>query len=54
MKLVHLQPGDSVYLQVNPDVPGTLVLVPVEMAARWFDTGRCADRKSNEPAAEDG
>lgn len=40
MNPVDLRPGDSVYLQANPDAPGTLMIVPVEMAARWFNAGR--------------
>ncbi len=40
MKAVDLQPGDAVYLQANPDVPGTVLIVPVEMATRWFEAGR--------------
>jgi antitoxin component of MazEF toxin-antitoxin module len=42
MKLVHLHIGDEVYLQVNDDPPGTLLIVPMEIATDWFERGRRA------------
>jgi hypothetical protein len=53
MKLVHLTPGDEVYLQVNPDLEGTLLVVPVEVATRWFEAGRRADQKASERPQHD-
>jgi antitoxin component of MazEF toxin-antitoxin module len=53
MKLVDLQPGDQVYLQVNPDVEGTLVVIPVEVAARWFDKGRQLDQSQRTTSQPD-
>jgi antitoxin component of MazEF toxin-antitoxin module len=55
MKAVDLQPGDAVYLQANPDVPGTLMVVPMEIATRWFEAGRRTDdreRSTRDPAGE--
>jgi antitoxin component of MazEF toxin-antitoxin module len=52
MKSVDLRPGDSVYLQANPDVRGTLLVVPMELATRWFEAGRQADRRAPESAED--
>lgn len=49
MKAVDLRPGDAVYLQASPDTEGTLMIIPVELATKWFETGRRAsDRAVNE------
>ena len=45
MKMVDLRPGDEVYLQVNPDLEGTLLVIPVEVATRWFEAGQEASRR---------
>lgn len=42
MSRVHLRPGDEVYLQVNEDPPGTLLVIPMEIATAWFEAGRQA------------
>lgn len=39
-----LAPGDSVYLQAAADPPGAVLIVPVEVAARWFEVGRTTER----------
>ncbi len=39
-----LAPGDSVYLQATEDPPGAVLVVPVEVAARWFEAGKENDR----------
>jgi hypothetical protein len=39
-----LAPGDSVYIQASEDPPGSVVIVPVEVAARWFEAGKVSDR----------
>jgi antitoxin component of MazEF toxin-antitoxin module len=55
MKLVRLEPGDQVYLQVNPELPGTLIVIPVEIATRWFELGRTADQSdTREPRHPEG
>jgi len=54
MKSVDLGTGDSVYLQVNPDAEGTLIVVPVEMAARWFEIGRRASLAASEAPTDEG
>lgn len=45
MKAVSLEVGDSVYFTIG-DVPGTLLVVPVETASAWFDAGRRSSRPS--------
>lgn len=41
----NLQPGDFLYVQANDDPPGTIVLIPVEMATTWFEDGRESSRR---------
>lgn len=45
LEATGLQPGDSVYLLPNDDPPGAILIIPVETAARWFKTGRNADKE---------
>jgi antitoxin component of MazEF toxin-antitoxin module len=40
MTRVHLRPGDGVYLQVSDDPPGALLVIPLEVATKWFEAGR--------------
>ena len=54
MRLVALEPGDQVYLQVNPDHEGTLVVVPVEIATRWFNLGRETERREGADGTTEG
>ncbi len=54
MKRVHLRVGDEIYLQVNDDPPGTLLLIPMEVATEWFEKGRrAAERAVVEASAPD-
>ncbi len=46
MDRAHLQPGDRVYLQWNDDLPGTLLVIPVEIVSEWIRLGRQV-RESN-------
>lgn len=39
-----LAAGDSVYVQAVEDPPGAVLIVPVEIAARWFEAGKAGDR----------
>lgn len=39
MARVHLRPGDEEYLQVSDEPEGTLLVIPVEIATRWFEAG---------------
>jgi hypothetical protein len=52
MRLARFEPGDSVYLLVNPDDPRTLLVVPVELAAAWFAEGRAQDQRQQQPAKD--
>lgn len=38
-----LQPGDAVYVMSNDQPPGSILVIPVEIAARWFEQGRASD-----------
>ncbi len=40
MRSVHLRPGDEVYVQVSDDPPGTLLVIPMEIATTWFEQGK--------------
>jgi antitoxin component of MazEF toxin-antitoxin module len=51
MSRVHLRPGDEVYLQVNDDPPGTLLVIPMEIATKWFETGKRASAHGAEDEA---
>lgn len=53
MKRVHLRPGDEVYLQVSDDPAGTLLLIPMEIATRWFERGKKATGHDVENAGMD-
>lgn len=44
LRAANLEPGDAIYVQVNDDPPGTILLVPMEIAAAWFELGRRRDR----------
>lgn len=35
-----LEYGDAVYVMSNDEPPGTILVIPVEVAARWFEQGR--------------
>lgn len=39
---LHLDVGDRVYFLANPDLPGTVLIVPVEMISMWLSRGRGA------------
>ncbi|MGQ0824220.1 MAG: AbrB/MazE/SpoVT family DNA-binding domain-containing protein [Actinomycetota bacterium] len=39
-----LSAGDLVYVQAVEDPPGAVLIVPVEVAARWFEAGKATDR----------
>jgi len=39
-----LSAGASVYVQALEDPPGAVLIVPVEVAARWFEAGKATDR----------
>jgi hypothetical protein len=40
MDRAHLRPGDQVYLQWNDQLPGTILIIPVEIVAEWIRVGR--------------
>jgi hypothetical protein len=40
MDRAHLRPGDQVYLQWNEQLPGTILIIPVEIIAEWIHAGR--------------
>lgn len=35
-----LAAGDLVYVQATDDPPGAVLVIPVGIAARWFEVGR--------------
>lgn len=39
---LHLRRGDQVYFMHNPDLPGTLLVIPVELLTTWLERGRTA------------
>jgi hypothetical protein len=38
--VLTFKPGDRVYLQWNDDLPGTLLVIPVEIVSEWIRLGR--------------
>jgi len=40
MDRARLRPGDQVYLQWNDQLPGTILIIPVEIMAEWIRVGR--------------
>jgi len=40
LRSAGLQPGDQVYFEVQEDPPGCILLIPQELAIRWWDRGR--------------
>ena len=39
-----LEAGDAVYFQVNDELAGSILVVPMEVATRWFELGQRAER----------
>ena len=42
MDQADLKPGDKVYVAWNDSVPGTLVVIPIEIVSEWMRLGRQA------------
>jgi antidote-toxin recognition MazE-like antitoxin len=53
MDRAHLRPGDQVYIQWNADLPGTLLVVPLEFVAEWIRIGRVGGGLTAELTAAD-
>ncbi len=47
MEAASLEAGDSIYLQVQDDPPGSILLIPVEVVTRWLEQGRRLDSRSS-------
>ena len=45
MAALNLRPGDKVYLQESDDYPGCLMVIPVEIASKWWDLGKAGSRQ---------
>ncbi len=52
MEAVGLLPGDEVYLQVNPDHPKTLLLIPADVLMVWLEAGRATNPNAEAPTDE--
>ena len=39
---LHLDIGDRIYFLENPDIPGTILIIPIEMMSTWLTRGRAA------------
>lgn len=50
LKACGLTAGDQVYLLAHDDPPGSVLIVPIETAVRWFEQGKQASGTS-EPRA---
>jgi len=50
LQAARLESGDAVYVIVIEDPPGSILVVPMEVATRWFELGRQADQ-ANDPEA---
>jgi len=53
LRALKLGPGDEVYFQVTTEPQGCVLVVPVEVADRWWSRGQALEGPSepNEPAA---
>jgi antitoxin component of MazEF toxin-antitoxin module len=40
MDRAHLQPGDKVYVAWNDALPGSLLVIPIEIVSEWIRLGR--------------
>jgi bifunctional DNA-binding transcriptional regulator/antitoxin component of YhaV-PrlF toxin-antitoxin module len=40
LALTGLAPGNEVYLMAHDELDGAIVVIPAEMAVRWFEAGR--------------
>ena len=47
MDRAHLEPYDKVYVAWNDALPGTLVVIPIEMVSEWIRLGRQAYEATN-------
>lgn len=47
-----LQPGDSVYLLPHDEPEGSILVVPVEVAVRWFQLGRRTEATDRDSAPD--
>jgi len=55
MKRVGLEVGDQVYLAPHEQMSEAIVVLPIELVARWIDAGKSAarlDRRATEVAGE--
>lgn len=44
LEATGLNPGDAVYLVPGGDASAGILVIPAEVAARWFEAGREAER----------
>jgi len=43
-----LQAGDFVYFLANDNPSGTILVIPYELAAKWFEAGRSKETRAVE------
>lgn len=48
---VRLKAGDSVYVMEADEPAGAILVIPVEMASRWFEVGRKATSSKDESSS---
>ena len=53
LEATGLNPGDSVYLVPGGDPSGGILVIPTEVAARWFEKGRKAEQEADAGKPED-
>jgi AbrB family looped-hinge helix DNA binding protein len=53
LRAADLKAGDSVYFIAGDDPPGTVLIVPVEIATRWFEHGRRNSMDTRDQEASD-
>lgn len=46
MDRAHLRPGDKVYVAWNDALPGTLLVIPIEIVSEWIRLGQQAYESS--------
>lgn len=45
LRRMNLEPGDSVYVAMDPDIEGSLVVIPVERVVTWLEAGRRSEKQ---------
>jgi bifunctional DNA-binding transcriptional regulator/antitoxin component of YhaV-PrlF toxin-antitoxin module len=48
LRAARLNPGDAVYMTESEEGEGAVLLLPADLAIKWFETGRRASRDASQ------